>query len=433
MTKSSATLVVSLALTVVACGGQPSTESRPESRTELPPETLPGTSGRAPLCIRAAAPHDAEVWRRSLALDDPLSATSVATDADGAAFVTRATGQTFKVDEHGDILWSRPFGSVVATDRAGNAIVAGSFSGTLELGEGSLTAMGGTDVYVAKLTSDGVLAYAVALGGAVDETASSLAVGRDGSAVVSGPGLGTVKLDRVGEVMWERDFNGEIAIDSRGNVVTVGALSGSASFGGEVLESAGGKDIFVAKLDAAGAHVFSRRFGDPSALQYAEAVAIDPRDDILVSGVLDGTVDFGGGVISVPKGSCPAETWCKQAGFVVKLDSSGEHLWSRSRAPVRSIAGLVSDSRGHVLASGAYPGNAPPFRSLMLLEFDQNGNELSLSGRFDSSLTSGGVGHRIAVDACDNVLWSLVISPEPGAPASATSFLVKLVPNCLGV
>lgn len=431
-THSSFIIVVSLGLTVAACGSQAPTESRPESPSELPPTTLPDTSGLALLCMRATAPQAAEVWRRSLSLDDPLSSTSVATDTDGAAFVTRARGQTTKFDADGSVLWSKPFGSVVATDPAGNAFVAGDFSGTLELEARSLTANGGSDVYVAKLTSDGALAYVVTLGGPLDESVSSLAVARDGSAVVSGPGLGTLKLDRLGGIAWKRDFHGSVAIDSNENVVTVGALTDSMSFGGELLQSAGGKDIFVAKLDPSGGHLFSRRFGDASALQYAEAVAIDPNDDILVSGVVDGVVDFGGGPLSVPEGTCPAESWCEQAGFVSKLDSSGNHLWSHSYAPVRSITGLAADSRGHVLVSGAYPGNAPPYRNVLFLEFDQNGNELSQGGRLDSSLTSGGVGHRIAVDASDNVFWSLVVSPEPDLPASATSLLVKLVPSCPG-
>jgi hypothetical protein len=433
MTSISATLCVSLGLTVAGCGGQSATESRPERDVDLAPKALPGTSGPAPLCFLASTPQRAEVWRRSLSLDDPLAETSVATDADGSAFVSRASGETFKIDASGNVVWSKPFGSIVATDRGGNVLVAGDFSGTLELGEGrSLSAKGGADVYVVELTSEGTLEYAVALGGPLDEAVSSLAVGRDGGAVVSGPGLGTSKLDASGRVVWTRDFHGAVAIDSGDNVVTVGTLTGSVSFGGELLESAGGKDIFVAKLDASGEHLFSRRFGDAGPLQYAEAVAITRDDDILVSGVSDGVIDFGGGPISVPVGACPAETWCEQAGFVAKLDPSGSHLWSQSRAPVRSITGLVSDSRGHVLASGAYPGNAPPYRSVLFLELDGNGNELTQAGRLDSSLTSGGVGHRIAVDAWDNVFWSLVISPEPGVSASTLSLLVKLVPSCPG-
>jgi hypothetical protein len=86
----------------------------------------------------------------------------------------------------------------------------------------------------------------------------------------------------------------------------------------------------------------------------------------------------------------------------------------------------VSDSRGHVLASGAYPGDAPPYRTVLLLEFDEEGNNVSLSGRLDWDLTDAGAGHRIAIDRCDNVLWSLSIPPVPGASASATSFLAKL-------
>ena len=220
--------------------------------------------------------------------------STVATDGAGNVFMARAAGGTSKLDGSGDIRWSKPYGALVATDPQGNVVVAGTFAGTLQLEREALVSSGGTDAYLVKLDSDGNELYGIALGRTGDESAESLAVDGEGSAVVSGPGLGTIKLDAAGRTVWQKDFHGAVAVDSLNSVVLTGALTGTASFGSEPLASAGGEDIFVAKLDRAGHHVFSHRFGDSGVLQHGEAIAVDAWDNILVSGVLDGTVNFGG-------------------------------------------------------------------------------------------------------------------------------------------
>jgi hypothetical protein len=418
-------------LCVVGCGDHGASDALlhpSDTPSSAASANAAGHSAAQPPLRCAPAPHDVEVWRRSIAGGAVLEPTSVAADSEGNAFVARATGETVKISDTGALLWSKPFGALVAAAPDGGAIVAGTFTGTISLGETRLTAAGGTDVYVAELAEDGRLLFGVALGGPKDEEASGLAAGPDGNAVVSGPGLGTVSLDRDGNPRWRRDFFGAVAIDAAANVLLTGALTSARSFGGETLVSAGGEDIFVVKLDGLGRHRFSLRFGDVGPSQHGEAVASDRAGNVFVSGVLDGAVDFGGGALSVPKGACPAESWCEQAGFILKLDPSGAHLWSRSRAPVRSMPGLAADSRGHVIASGAYPGDAPPYRTVLLLELDENGNDLGLSPRLDASLTDAGSGYRLAIDGCDHALWSLGVPSEPGASASATSLLAKLAP-----
>lgn len=68
------------------------------------------------------------------------------------------------------------------------------------------------------------------------------------------------------------------------------------NFGGGVLASLGGKDIFVVKLDAGGNHRWSKRFGDASD-QAASAVAVGPDGSAVVVGAFAGSVDFGGGAL----------------------------------------------------------------------------------------------------------------------------------------
>ena len=68
-----------------------------------------------------------------------------------------------------------------------------------------------------------------------------------------------------GDANAERGFG--ITMDSGGNVLVVGRFRGSIDFGGGALVSAGDYDIFVAKFNPAGTHLWSARFGDSMILQ----------------------------------------------------------------------------------------------------------------------------------------------------------------------
>jgi hypothetical protein len=324
-------------------------------------------------------------------------------------------------------VWSRPYGSVVAVDASGNAFVAGTFSGTISLGTGTLATSNGTDAYVAALDANGNVLRATLLGATgSDVFVYGLAVGPDGDPVASGLGFGTAKLDRSGKISWRSGVYGPIALDSRGNVFVGGGFSGTLAVGPRTLTSAGGEDVFLAKLDPNGKVLFAERFGDADTQQHADAVAVDPSDDVIVSGVFRGAIDFGSGPLTIPSGSCPAEESCTVAGFVVKFDPLGSQIWSHARAPVDAIPGLATDSAGHVLLSGSYPGDAPPYRTVLLSELDANGNDLSLEGHVSLALTDAGAGHRLAVDRCDELIWSVSVPTAPGSPGDANSILAKL-------
>jgi hypothetical protein len=71
-------------------------------------------------------------------------------------------GASYLNDQEGDFDWGHQF----ALDRAGNAFVAGEFTGSLALGAlGSLTAVGPTDVEVKVLDTSGALRAAGSWGG----------------------------------------------------------------------------------------------------------------------------------------------------------------------------------------------------------------------------------------------------------------------------
>src|SRR5262249_44851239 len=158
----------------------------------------------------------------------------------------------------------------------------GTFTGTLTLDGTVLSSAGGSDVFVARLDADGNVERGVALGGSGDETVTSLVVDHAGRAIVSGSGLGTVALDASDGPRWHSDYFGALATDAANDVLVTGALVGSVDFGAGALTSAGGEDVFVVKLDQDGDHQWSARYGDAGAEQRGQAIAADFEGNVLV-------------------------------------------------------------------------------------------------------------------------------------------------------
>jgi hypothetical protein len=277
-------------------------------------------------------------------------------------------------------------------------------------------------VYVARLDVDGVLQSAVSLGGSGEDEALGLVTARNGRTIVAATGFGVSALDANGTIVWTRALSGALGIDPFDNVLVTGALSGSADFGGGELTSAGGRDVFVAKLDADGNHVFSARFGDVGASQEGQAITADFLGNILVTGVFDGSLDFGTGALT--PAHCPSEVWCKTSGFVAKFDPNGSALFGLARGPIRSFTGIAADDHGNVIVSGATPGGVPSYRIPLLVMFDAEGEELW--ERTEWPVSGVGSGRQVAVDPCGDLLWSL--SVRPSLDASEHAYVAKLTP-----
>ncbi len=194
-------------------------------------------------------------------------------------------------DAAGRHLWSRRLASIwsrgphrysAAIDPSGHVVVVGHFE-TVDLGTSTLTSPR-PDGFVAKFQPDGVS-------------------------------------------MWSRYFgisggNGilDVAIDANGDIVFVGIMGGRMDFGGGILQSFGGCDAFMVKLDPAGGHVWSRRFG-AAGLQEANLVALDASGRVSIAGGFSDAIDLGGGALVTE----PFQTRI----FMATFDAQANHVWSR--------------------------------------------------------------------------------------------------------
>ncbi|MBI4699845.1 MAG: PQQ-binding-like beta-propeller repeat protein [Deltaproteobacteria bacterium] len=285
-----------------------------------------------------------------------------------------------KLDPNGKHLWSKRFGAAgyeqapqIRVDGAGAVLLTGFFEGTVDFGGGPLVSAGYADIFVAKLDKDGKHLWSKGFGADGQDTGDGIAVDGTGSALVTGACQGTVdfgggplpgaggddvfvaKFDKDGKHVWsKRAGNGQnqrglaLALDAFGSSVVTGWFFGAIDFGGGLLVSAGGYDIFVAKLDKDGKHVWSKRFGDGSE-QFGFGIAVDGAGSVVLTGQFVGTVDFGGG----PLASAGAEDI-----FVAKLHKDGKHLWSKRFGDVKfqSSRSIAADASGNALVTGAFGG-----------------------------------------------------------------------------
>ena len=138
----------------------------------------------------------------------------------------------------------------------------------------------------------------------------------------------------------------DLAVDGEGNVYVVGSFQGSVDFGGGVLTSAGSDDIFLASYAPNGAHRWSHRYGSPNG-DTAFAVDLTPGGDVVVGGHVRGDPGF--------KGNWP-EVGLR--AFVARFDAAGLLLASTSiDSDTQSrLLDLEVGLGGQVYATGGFQG-----------------------------------------------------------------------------
>ncbi len=140
-----------------------------------------------------------------------------------------------------------------------------------------------------------------------------------------------------------------LTVDPEGNIIITGDLYGSADFGGSRLVSAGDRNIFVAKFDLDGNHVWSRFYGD-RAEKVGIGVGTDSTGAIYVLSAFTGTLDFGGKVL-VSNG--------RSNVALAKLDRTGCLEWSHSFGDDKHYAAecIAVTLSGQVVIAGRFQGS----------------------------------------------------------------------------
>jgi hypothetical protein len=212
--------------------------------------------------------------------------------------------------------------TAIAVDGAGNIYVAGwSTSPDLPV-TGSIQPRigGGVDAFVAKISAAGALIYCTYLGGSGDDRAFGIAVDAEGNAYVTG---------------WTYSANFPLAGVPRQSHLM------------------GGRDAFVAKLNASGTGVIYSTYLGGSGNDAGRSIAVDPAGNAYVGGETSSS-DFP--VLSAFQSASGGQ----QDGFIAKLNSQGsELLYSTYLGGMGddNVAALALDTSGNVYVTG---GTASP-------------------------------------------------------------------------
>ncbi len=328
-------------------------------------------------------------------------------------------------------LWSKRFGdgdgqyaSSVAIDDAANLYLAGYFSGSINLGGGVLTALGFDDIFLSKFNADGTHLWSKRFGNSSAQEALDVAVDPFGNVLMVGQFLGTInfgganltslgldvfvaKFDPVGSHVWSKRFGStlaqsaqSVATDALGNVYLTGTFKNAIDFGGGVLTSAGEDDAFLAKLDAAGNHLWSKRFGDAAAGQAAKSVTIGPSQRVSIGGFFRGSVDFGSGAL-ISAGL--------EDGFIAQFTATGTSEWSAryGDAAAQSVEAVASDPLGDGLLAGKFAG-----------QIDFGGGTLTSTGADDAFLTRLNAWPLTAASPAGLAAASMRAFPNPFNPST---------------
>jgi len=397
------------------------------------------------------------------------SGQGIAVDAAGNAYVTGTTGGNFatanplqasngggddvfvaKLNAAGSALVystylggsGTDYGQGIAVDAAGNAYVTGYTASTNFPTANPLQASnagGVSDAFVAKLNAAGsALVYSTYLGGSSEDWGNGIAVDSAGNAYVTGRTLSTnfptanplqasnrgmddvfvAKLNAAGSALVystylggsERDCGYGIAVDAAGNAYVTG-YTGSINFPtANPLQAtlAGGGDVFVAKLNAAGsALVYSTYLGGKSDDQ-AYGIAVDSSGNAYVTGSATST--------NFPTAN-PLQASNAGNGhvFVAKLNAAGSALvYSTYLGGVSDSThpgpdggcGIAVDAAGNAYVIGNTYSTVPtsnplhPNWDVFVAELNAAGSALVYSTYLGGGSMDSGNG--IAVDAAGN-------------------------------
>lgn len=309
-------------------------------------EAIIGSSGIADIFLAKYNSNGVFQWVRSAGGAAADRGQAIALDANGSVYVTGNYQGTAnfnitpnittltsagmrdiflaKYDSNGTFQWvksaggaSDDFGIDIGLDNSGKVYITGYYSGTINFGSISKTAMGDTEIFLTKydpVTADWV--WVQSSGGTGSDYAYCLAVDGSGNAHIAGNYGGTAafgdttlnstsgnayiaKYNGSGMLQWVRSTSGYnpkvpqgIVLDGSGNAYMTGYYFYTASFGTISTTAAGQSDIFVAKYNNNGIIQWVKSAGGAN-FEYARGIAAKENGSLFVIGYYQGTSSIG--------------------------------------------------------------------------------------------------------------------------------------------
>ena len=327
-------------------------------------------------------------------------------------FVTR-------LNSDGSYGWTRTMGGPgpdcgrgLTVDDIGGLFISGHFANTVDFdstdGVDQRTSHGVTDIFVAKLYTDGGYGWAQAMGGEGPDSA-----------------CGVVLADWPENIYLAGHFSETVDFDPGGV--------------GEVHSANGLEDIFVTKLSPVGSHLWTRCVGGEGS-DVAEAIA--DWSAVTVTGSFSRAVDFDPTEEVDMRVSNGAEDV-----FALRLDADGDYGWTWTVGGAGTDRGLGIAVEPGLSVAGCFsdtvdfdPGDGSDLRASNGMTDAFVARGLSGDGAAADTLTIGGIGPDAAHDICwdwaENAFvvgrytGSVDVDPSPGTehhtPGGEGTFLIGL-------
>jgi len=256
-----------------------------------------------------------------------------------------------KYSESGSLIWSAVAGSIstdipyqAVTDHSGNLYIIGYYSNSISFGSKTLTNSGGHDIFVVRYSSNGIVDWALKIGGSGDEN-----------------GYG-------------------IAIDDSANIYITGRFtSTSVSVGTKTMSKKGNGDIFIAKLDSSANALWTANYGTSGYENRGTKVSVDNDRNIYMTGrFMSPNVVFGGKVVyNASSGTNDL--------FLVKYNKNYDVIWAQNAGYGSSedqSYGMTLESNGNIYICGFFSSTSFTIGSTTLTS---SGNQDAFIAAFDTS------------------------------------------------
>lgn len=319
-------------------------------------------------------------WAHHMGTAKDEGVAAVVRDGSGSIYVVGSTESNLygassggmdvfvvKYNSSGTQAWAHQYGTSkddcacgAAIDTSGNLYIAGSTDGIWSGNAGR----GRSDGYLLKLSPAGAVTWVRQFGTTGSDDACGVSVDSQGFVFVGGGAGGLLfgstfvegdlmdayvaKYSGDGSLQWGKQFGvagldwvDSLTISGSGNVIVGGATE---KFVNSASESVDG---LLMKLDASGAVVWKRQFGDGSLGDRVSSLAVNGAGDVYLALSTDGDDE-----------SCDESTRAPEKSSIIKFSAGGKRVW---QTPVGSaggaqLYGLALDKQGCPVVVGSVTG-----------------------------------------------------------------------------
>lgn len=367
--------------------------------------------------------------------------------------------------------WAKNFGGSgdskctgMQVDKQNNILMCGYFRGTVDFdptsGVRNVSSKGDADIYVAKLDPNGNLLWVSTMGGSSLDQANDLSLDGSGNVAISGQFTSTdldanpdaavnllqsngaedaflIYLDSNGHYKWAQslgsagtDRGANVVFDTNDNLIFNGYYSSSIDVGGTTLNSPGGTNGFAVKYQNNGNLTWAIDLGS-SGDDAFRGLAVDSKNNIILSGYYNGTVNFD------PLGPGRNLTSAGDESFICEYGADGKLIWvNRILGSLYQNGSIICiDTKDNVYMAGSFDlginfdasnpsGTIFPAGNLSMFISKYTGAGNFQYAKVIGGQTSGAFCYQIAPDANNNIYitgyfsGTIDFNPDPNVVAN---------------